>query len=179
MVKDFVAELRSQRVPRSSELVAALDRDMLREIDEAARLEWVPAAPVARSADTLRALVGPAAWRALHVQVAAELAERPLFRALIHGARLVFGATPATFSRIFPRALSQAHRNYGRITGEVSGARSFTIRIEDTPSQGLSLGLLDVFAGTFEGLLAPLASGVRCDVEYTPGARRALLVVRW
>jgi hypothetical protein len=190
MVKDFMALLRGGRVPRGDEIVARADAELLGALADASRLSWMPAAPVVRLADEARTLLGPVRWRAIHRETADELAERPLFRAFMQGARAVFGATPGTFCRIFPRVLEQAHRNYGPIVAHAVDESESVIRFEDCAPEGLSLGLLEVFAGTVEGLIAPSArtasasrpgstASVHADVEYVVGARRAAIVVRW
>jgi hypothetical protein len=179
MAKDFMAAMRSGRVPRGEDIVARADAELLRSIADASRLAWLPAAPMARLADEARTLVEPTMWRAVHRRNADELAERPLFRAVIQGARAVFGATPTGFCKIFPRVLAQAHRNYGPIVARTIDDGGSMICFDDCAPEGLSLGLLDVFAGTVEGLVAPIAPTVRADVEYVPGARRATIMVRW
>lgn len=179
MAKDFLALLRGGRMPRGEDIIARADAGLLRSIDGASRLAWMPADPMVRLADEARALLGPEAWRAVHRKAADELAERPLFRAVIQGARAVFGATPAGFCRIFPRVLGQAHRNYGPIVAHAVDDDESCIRFQDCAPEGLSLGLLDVFAGTIEGLIAPIASTARAGVEYVPGARHATITVRW
>ncbi|MBK7397767.1 MAG: hypothetical protein IPJ34_16080 [Myxococcales bacterium] len=178
MVKDLLASLRAGKVPRGAEILGLAEPDLVRRVDEATRLEWLPSPPIARLADKARALLGGPRWRAVHREAADELAERALFRAVTRGMRVVFGATLATQCRIIPLVLNQAHRNYGTIDLTTSGPRAATVRIRGCPPEGLSQGLLDVFAGTVEGLLAAASIRSVVDVDYVVGSSEAALAVR-
>lgn len=179
MVKDFMALLRGGRVARADDIVARAAPELLRAVEDASRLAWMPAAPVVRLTDEARVLLGPVRWRALHRETADDLVERPLFRAFMQGAKAVFGATPATYTKMFPRVLEQAHRNYGPIVARTTGERESVVAFDDCAPEGLSIGMLEVFAGTIEGIVAPTARSVQVDVDYAAGSRRAALVVRW
>lgn len=179
MVKDFLAMMRDGRVPKSSEILAAVSPEYLRMVEASSRLEWLDAAPVVQLADTARALVGAEAWREAHRATAGELTQRPLFRAFFSGMKSVFGATPATYVKMFPSVLAQAHRNYGPIESENPGRDSAVLRFVKCAPEGLSRGLLEVFAGTIEGLVAASAKGVSARVEYASGATSAAIWVRW
>lgn len=179
MVKDFLALLNQGKVPRGPEILAASDPGFVARVEQASRLEWFPAAPVVKLADTARTLMGAARWRSVHCAVAGELAQRPLFRAFAEGMRSVFGATPAAYCRIFPMVLQQAHRNCGSIEYASIDRTAAQVRFTQCPVESLSQGMLEVFAGTLEGLVSPVTHGVRVEVEYAPGADSAILWVRW
>ncbi len=176
MVKDLLGLLRTGKVPRGAEIVALADPELVRRVDEATRLEWLPSAPIVQLADRARTLLGGPRWRAVHRAAADELAERALFRAVTRGMRVVFGNTLATQCRIFPLVLNQAHRNHGTIDLVATRPDAATLRLRGCPPAGLSLGLLDVFAGTIEGLLASQKAVV--DIDYVVGASDAALRVR-
>ncbi len=179
MVKDFLVLLTDGKVPAGPEILAASGPGLLKQVEQTSRLEWIPAAPIVKLADEARTIVGAEKWRSLHRGAASDLMQRPLFRALTQGMRTVFGATPAAYCKIFPIVLNQAHRNYGPIEHVSIDGTTSKVRFTQCPPDALSLGMLDVFAGTLEGLAARTARGVRVDVEYKPGADSAALVVRW
>lgn len=179
MVKDFLATMREGRVPKSSEILRAVSPEYVRMVESCSRLEWLDAAPVVQLADSSRALVGAEAWREAHRATAGQLAQRPLFRAIFTGMKSVFGATPATYVKMFPSVLAQAHRNYGPIEYETPGRESAVVRFAKCAPEGLSRGLLEVFAGTMEGLVAANARDVSSKVEYASGATSAAIWVRW
>jgi hypothetical protein len=179
MVKDFFALLRGGKISQGPEILAAADPTFLRLVEESSRLDWLAAEPVVKLADHARALLGAEAWRAVHRAAADEVAQRPLFRTFMQGMVRLFGASPAGFCKIFPTLLNQAHRNYGAIEHAPIDETTALVRLLRCPRAALSRGMLDVFAGTAEGLLAPSARGVRVEVEYKPGADNAALTIRW
>ena len=179
MVKDFLRLLREGRVPKGGEILARVEPEYVRIVEACSRLEWLDATPVVQLADTSRAIVGAEAWREAHRATAGDLTERPLFRAFFTGMKSVFGATPGTYVKMFPSVLAQAHRNYGPIESETSSRDEAVLRFVRCPPEGLSRGLLDVFAGTMEGLVAASAKGVTAKVEYSSGATSAAIWVRW
>lgn len=178
MVKDLLALIRDGKVPRAAEIFALAEPGLVSRIEEATRLEWLPSAPIVRLADAACTLVGPRVWRAVHRGLADDLSERALFRAVTRGMRVVFGRSLAAQCRIVPLVLNQAHRNHGVIDAVVDGPDQATIRILDCPPEGLSLGLLEVFAGTIEGLLGVSKFRAEVDVVYAVGGRDAALVAR-
>jgi hypothetical protein len=179
MVKDFFALLRGDKISRGAELLAVVDPSFLRLIEESSRLDWLAAEPIVKLADRARTLLGAEAWRAAHRAAAGEVAQRPLFRTFMQGMERLFGASPAAFCKVFPTVLNQAHRNYGSIEHAPIDETAALIRFLHCPPAGLSRGMLDVFAGTGEGLLSPMARGVQVEVEYKPGADNAALSIRW
>lgn len=179
MVKDFLALLRDGRVERGQEILAMADAGLVESVEEASRIGWLPAAPVVRLADRACTLLGPKHWRAVHHRVAGELVARPLFRAFMQGMGSVYGTTPAAYGRLFPIVLQQAHRGFGSITSERRGELGVAVRIEDCPEEGLSRGMLEVFAGTLEGLVSSVASGVVVELAYVAGSRQAAIELSW
>jgi hypothetical protein len=179
MVKDFLALLRDGRVERGHEILAMADPGLVESVEEASRIGWLPAAPVVRLADRACTLLGPRPWRAVHHRVAGELVTRPLFRAFMQGMGAVYGTTPTAYGRLFPVVLQQAHRGFGTISSETRGETSVALRIDDCPSEGLSRGMLEVFAGTLEGLVSSVAQGVTVELAYVAGSRQAAIELRW
>lgn len=179
MVKDFLALLSDGKVPSGPKILDAAEPGFAASVGQASRMDWLLAAPVVKLANAARALIGADQWRAVHRAAAGDLVERPLFRAFSRGMRTVFGATPASYCKIFPLVLNQAHRNYGPIEYAAISPTAARVRFAQCQPEGLSRGMLDVFAGTLEGLVTPAACNVRVEVEYTPGASSAAVDVRW
>lgn len=178
MVKDLLALIRDGKVPRAAEIFALAEPSFVARVEESTRLEWLPSAPIVRLADQACNLLGPRAWRHVHRGLADDLAERALFRAVTRGMRVVFGRSLAAQCRIVPLVLNQAHRHHGTIDAIADGPDRATIRILGCPPDGLSLGLLEVFAGTIEGLLGVSRMRAEAEVVYVAGGRDAAIVVQ-
>ena len=179
MVKDFLALLQDGKVPQGAEILAFAEPGFAKRVEESSRIDWLAAEPVVKLAEKARSLLGTDQWRSVHRAVAGDLVQRPLFRAFSLGMRTVFGATPAAYCKIFPLALKQAHRNYGSIEYVSIGKTAAQVRFSGCPTEALSRGMLDVFAGTLEGLVIPTARNVSVEVEFEPGADNAVISVHW
>jgi hypothetical protein len=179
MVQDFLALMERDPKLRVAELRAAMPAGFVEDARRHARVAWIPLAPVANLAETARAILGEEGWRAAHRRAAAELLARPLFRALISGAYNLFGASPMTVLKVFPKVFELSHRNAGEISCEPVGSNRARLELRGAPDLALRRGFLDVFAGTIEGGAAPLCHRCELALELEPSQRRACFDLRW
>lgn len=179
MVQDFLALLERTPAPEARVALQSLPPHYVDHVRALSRVAWIPAEPVAALADRGREVLGERGWRALHKGAATDLLERPLFKALITGAYSIFGASPSTIVRSFPKVFDLSHRHFGTLTAAVDTRTSARIELRDAAPAVLTQGFIDVFAATLEGAIAPLCVHGEVHGAIDLRARSATITAVW
>lgn len=170
-----------------SELGAESDRairhavaDVVRTIEEASRVAWLPLELDVRLTEAVAAACGLESTKRWSSGAIVRSADGPLLRPLIHGLQAM-GLTPATALKRAPYAWGLIYRGCGELRFEPEGEREIVLTQDDAPDAMLaSRTYCEGIAGAFDGAVQ-IAGGrqPRSVVEIDPTLRCVRYRCRW
>ena len=123
--------IRSQ--PGGPEALAASDQLLLKQVEQAARTELLPAEIGVHLYEEFLRLEGDDAVRAAGRQIGNKLAEIPLFAPLIRVAVNMFGKGPKSLVAALPNGVKASGRNTADVTYEETGPTSLRTTWRNIP----------------------------------------------
>ena len=113
--------------------LAVRDPDLVREVEAASRVSWLPIALNLRMVEGVVASEGEQAGLALVAECLEDQFERPLWRDFIGGALRLLGRDPGSLGRWIPKAMQLIFRGCGSWSAERSGERALEVRVHALP----------------------------------------------
>lgn len=161
--------------------VEAADPELVAEIEESARLSWLPIALNVRTVEAVAACFGEERGVALLAECVYRQFDTPLWKKFVSGAMKLLGTAPGLLGRFLPEAIGLVFRDCGRWRIENTDECELTLEVEGLPPALAThaLWLRSVATG-----LTPLFTLCGCDgtselAEFDAHARRARYRLRW
>ncbi len=156
----------------------AVDPDVLRAIESATRVAWLPVELDLELSEAVDRILGPQAltdWSRLAMQ---DSFRGPLLGPVVDGAVRLFGLHPGRLAKVFPRGWTQIYRGCGDLKTEPSGGDS--VRISHVAPPEL-LRVSDVFHRSVAGAFSALfdVARVRGEVSVVVLARHVDYTLNW
>ena len=162
--------------------VRARAASAISHVEAASRLDWIPLAVQLEILAALHAEVGPAGYDAFCAAHFGSTVEQPLMRSVFDGALRVFGVSPASLYRMFPKswAMMSAECGVVELEGDLS-PKGTVLRVSELPVDERHIDLfVRGFRATFRGPLDVLRRPG--DVELTSfnrASRTATYLAKW
>jgi hypothetical protein len=120
-LKEWVNNLRHEEDPWREAFFSALPAIVLRQIEAAPRLDWLPATHHVLFADLMAQAFGPARSHDYYRRAFARALRGPFFSPIVRTGVRLLGVTPASFVRWCSRGWEASYKNCGSLRGEVLG----------------------------------------------------------
>jgi hypothetical protein len=144
------------------ELVAALPPDIVAEIHQASRADWIPAAALEAVYAAVITADGEARLQAINRVYTRKAMDIPVFGPLVKGATNLFGGGPRGLLRVLPNSWDLVTRDCGTVLVEFPSATEAIVRYSELPAElrthGFSVSSESSPLGIFDAL------GVRGEV---------------
>jgi hypothetical protein len=180
-LQEWVANLRSEHDPWRASFFSALPVEILRTIEQAARLDWLPVAYHVRFAELMVDAFGPARSHDYYRRAFAAALRGPFFLPIVRTGVRLFGLTPASFLRWCGRGWEASYKHCGSLHGEAIGPqRGLVVWSHLPPVCTASDAWLDSAQGSAYAIfdLVEVSGVVRLDkTERTSGTLR--LEMEW
>jgi hypothetical protein len=148
-------------LPRGRELIDALPRGLVADVERATGFDWLPVEHDVEIVRTSAAVLPPDLFDRLWRAVVVEGIEGPLLGLLMRTAVRMFGHDPAEFARWVPKGWAMVFRDVGVWTTCTVGDGSARLRLQGLPlacrdpafprSVAASLGAIPVLSGRSGG----------------------------
>ncbi|HTP49608.1 MAG TPA: hypothetical protein VMK42_02830 [Anaeromyxobacteraceae bacterium] len=149
-LKEDVAALAWLGPEASAEVVRRLDPDLLRQIEEASRVDWLPHRIVVELVHRIRDVSGEEAVRGWSRAAVNGALRGSLFRPFLEGVVAVFGLSPLAACKILPKAYSAALKDCGVLHLESASPGRSELVLEGLPPEARDRTWLVSVAGGFE-----------------------------
>ena len=159
---------------------ARIPAELLREIEEAARVAWLPVEHDVLLTDAIDAELGRAALRRWARDGVLRATEGPLLSPIVRSARAIFGITPASMLRRAPQAWRMLYRDCGRLVYEAVGERGARVELLDSPAVLLrSTPYLDGLGAGLEAAMVLTGHQGEARLAVDTAAGRARYACTW
>jgi hypothetical protein len=160
---------------------AALPAEVKREIEGAARLDWLPAAYHALFADLVAAAFGPVRSHDYYRRAIARELRSPFWEGVVRAGVRLLGLNPGTFLRWVAKGWESSFKNCGALHGELVAPLRGRLLYERLPSVlSASDAWLDSAQGSVYGVfdLCGVSGVVRLD-KRGRGEGRLVVELEW
>lgn len=166
--------------PDAEARVRAAVPEVVREVEEAVRVAWLPLELDVRLTEAVERATDEERLRAWGRDAIARSAEGPLLRPILAALERL-GLTPHVALKRVPHGWSLIYRDCGEIGYERLGEREAVLVQDDAPEAMLrSEPYVIGIAGAFDGVMALSGGhGGRAEIAIEPAARRVRYTCRW
>ena len=160
---------------------AALSPELLRAIEQAGTLTWLPVSISADASSALVDTVGPARAHEIYASAMTRMFATERWRPLVETGVRLLGFSPAAFVRWTKRGWSGMYRNCGEVSGHVLEDRRARITYDGLPPEVLrSAAWTESLASSWYGIFAFCAVRGAAAVDKRRQAEGCLTVeLRW
>ena len=177
-MKNLFAALQTQG---NLEALASAAPELVRAVDAAWRVSWLPIALNVETVEVVVASFGEERGLTLLADCVYRQFETPLWRGFIGGAVRLLGTEPGSLGRWIPEAMGLVFRGCGRFSVEPGSEAELSVRVDELPA---SLAAHRLWLRSLAVGMTPLFTLCGCDgsaqlVEVDEPARRACYRLRW
>lgn len=159
---------------------ARIPAALLREIEDAVRVAWLPVEHDVMLTEAIEAELGRATMRRWARDGVIRATEGPLLSPILRSARAIFGLTPASLLRRTPQVWSLLYRDCGRLAYEATGERGAIVELVDGPPVLVrSAAYLDGLGAGIEAAIVLAGHEGAARLAIDPNARTARYTCAW
>jgi len=165
-LKEDVAALPWLGREASAEVIRRLSPGVLRQIEEASRVDWLPHALVVEIVRCIRDVSGEEAVRGWSRAAVNGALQGSLFRPFLEGVVAIFGLSPIAACKVLPKAYSAALKDCGELRVESIGPGRAELVLSGLPREARDRTWLISVAGGFEVIFDACKVNGRVELDF-------------